>query len=89
MPGLKTSTFWRAIRARRNRRISSSVLPLNMEPVITSMEPCSWRMLTSPMWLRVTNVAKSTPGGSYRKEHGAQRAVVAQWILEGDSKRVR
>src|SRR5579859_767602 len=31
--------LWRAMRARRSRRISSSVLPLNMEPVMTSIEP--------------------------------------------------
>jgi hypothetical protein len=36
---LKTCTFWRAMVARRRRRINSSVLPQNVEPVITSMEP--------------------------------------------------
>src|SRR6185503_9938425 len=39
MTGLNTCTLCRAMRARRSRRMSSSVLPLNMEPVITSMEP--------------------------------------------------
>jgi hypothetical protein len=36
---LKISTFWRAIWARRSRRISSSVLPLYMLPTITSIHP--------------------------------------------------
>jgi hypothetical protein len=39
MTGLKTWTFWRAMVARRKRRMSSSVLPQNMEPVMTSTEP--------------------------------------------------
>src|SRR5438132_10538801 len=39
MAGLKISTFWRAICARRSRRISSSVLPLYMLPTITSIQP--------------------------------------------------
>jgi hypothetical protein len=38
---LKISTFCRAIWARRSRRISSSVLPLYIEPTMTSMEPMS------------------------------------------------
>src|SRR4029079_528823 len=38
--GLKICTFWRAIWARRSRRISSSLLPLNMLPVMTSIQPC-------------------------------------------------
>ncbi len=37
--GLKISTRWRAIWARRSRRISSSVLPLYMLPTITSIQP--------------------------------------------------
>src|SRR4249920_217127 len=41
--GLKISTFWRAIWARRRRRISSSVLPLYMLPTITSIQPVSGR----------------------------------------------
>ena len=40
MSGLKIWTFWRAICARRSRRISSSLLPLNMLPVMTSIQPC-------------------------------------------------
>jgi hypothetical protein len=36
---LKTCTFCRAMVARRNRRISSSVFPQNMEPVMTSTHP--------------------------------------------------
>src|SRR5688572_28154635 len=39
--GLKICTFWRAIWARRRRRISSSLLPLNMLPVMTSIHPCA------------------------------------------------
>ena len=40
MSGLKIWTFCRAICARRSRRISSSLLPLNMLPVMTSIQPC-------------------------------------------------
>src|SRR4051812_30519007 len=47
MSGLKTCTFWRAIWARRMRRISSSLLPLNMLPVMTSIQPCSGFLRTS------------------------------------------
>ena len=39
MRGLKIWTFWRAICARRTRRISSSLLPLNMLPTMTSIQP--------------------------------------------------
>ncbi len=39
MIGLKISTRWRAIWARRSRRISSSVLPLYMLPTMTSIQP--------------------------------------------------
>src|ERR1700757_4923017 len=39
MMGLKICTRWRAISARRSRRISSSLLPLNMGPQITSIQP--------------------------------------------------
>ena len=37
--GLKICTRWRAICARRRRRISSSLLPLNMLPTMTSIQP--------------------------------------------------
>jgi hypothetical protein len=36
---LKTCTFLRAITARRTRRMSSSLLPLNMTPLMTSIQP--------------------------------------------------
>src|SRR5271165_6684309 len=46
MSGLKQATRWRAMRARLRRRMSSSDLPENMGPVMTSMRPgvggCSW-----------------------------------------------
>jgi hypothetical protein len=41
MAGLNTNTFCLAYSARRILRISSSVLPLNMEPQITSIQPVS------------------------------------------------
>src|SRR3954465_4209469 len=41
MSGLKIWTFCLAIWARRSRRMSSSLLPLNMLPVMTSIQPCS------------------------------------------------
>src|ERR1700749_4989699 len=39
MAGLKICTRWRAISARRSRRISSSLLPLNIGPQTTSIQP--------------------------------------------------
>jgi hypothetical protein len=42
--GLKTWTFWRAIFARRSRRINSSDLPENIDPAITSIQP-AWAAL--------------------------------------------
>src|SRR5215204_4811128 len=45
--GLNTRTRCRAIWARRSRRISSSLLPLNMLPVITSIQPWFGRRLTT------------------------------------------
>src|SRR5512140_2425963 len=63
MAGLKTCTFCRAIVARTSRRISSSVLPLNIEPQITTIEPCVG-VMHSP-------VLRSFQGGAGR--------VVAPW----------
>src|SRR6267143_6023897 len=53
MSGLKIWTFCFAIWARRSRRMSSSLLPLNMLPVMTSIQPCCG-------WLRTTST--SDPG---------------------------
>jgi len=39
IPGLKMATCCRAICALRILRISSSVLPLNMQPAMTSIHP--------------------------------------------------
>src|SRR3977135_505999 len=39
MAGLKICTRWRAICARRSRRISSSLLPENIGPTTTSIQP--------------------------------------------------
>src|SRR5687767_15143508 len=39
MTGLKICTFRRAICARRSRRMSSSLFPLNMLPTMTSIQP--------------------------------------------------
>src|SRR5215813_3162696 len=39
MAGLKICTRWRAISARRRRRISSSLLPENIGPTTTSIQP--------------------------------------------------
>src|SRR5262249_15787067 len=39
MAGLKICTRWRAISARRRRRISSSLLPENIGPTTTSIHP--------------------------------------------------
>src|ERR1700730_18460864 len=39
MAGLKICTRWRAISARRKRRINSSLLPENIGPTTTSIQP--------------------------------------------------
>jgi hypothetical protein len=39
MAGLKTCTRFRAIMARRSRRINSSLLPENMGPQMASIHP--------------------------------------------------
>src|SRR5216683_3103789 len=39
MTGLKICTRWRAISARRSRRINSSLLPENIGPTIPSIQP--------------------------------------------------
>src|ERR1700682_5655508 len=39
---LNTCTLFRAIIARRTRRMSSSLLPLNMTPAMTSIHPPAW-----------------------------------------------
>src|ERR1035437_532666 len=52
MSGLKQAARCRAIRARFRRRISSSLLPENIGPVMTSMRPTSLR----PTSLRLTSL---------------------------------
>src|SRR5262249_6915823 len=47
MSGLKIWTRCLAICARRRRRMSSSLLPLNMLPVMTSIQPCCGWLRTS------------------------------------------
>src|SRR3954468_12494087 len=47
MRGLKICTLRLAIWARRSRRISSSLLPLNMLPATTSIQPAPARCETS------------------------------------------
>src|SRR5829696_825467 len=42
MACLKTCTLRRAYRVRRTRRINSSVLPENIEPVMTMRDPVLW-----------------------------------------------
>src|ERR1700694_3927113 len=40
--GLNTCTLFRAMIARRTRRMSSSLLPLNITPAMTSIHPPAW-----------------------------------------------
>src|SRR5690242_2186022 len=58
MAGLKICTRWRAISARRRRRISSSLLPENMGPTMTSIQPilpltmstvAPWQLFSFPL----------------------------------------
>src|SRR4051812_38811437 len=66
--GLKICTFCRAICARRNRRINSSLLPLNMLPVTTSIHPCCGALRTTSMAFRILSAAVSgRRGGGLRR----------------------
>ena len=58
MAGLKTSTRLRAIMARRRRLISSSLLPENMGPQITSIHP------TLPVMMSIRTVQHGTKRGA-------------------------
>src|SRR4029450_13280999 len=60
MRGLKIWTFCRPIWARRSRRMSSSLLPLNMLPVMTSIQPAWARRMSSTIGLG----PRRTPSGS-------------------------
>src|SRR4029450_237552 len=60
MRGLKIWTFCRPIWARRSRRMSSSLLPLNMLPVMTSIQPAWARRMSSTIGLG----RRRTPSGS-------------------------
>src|ERR1017187_9420099 len=74
MVGLKTSTRLRAIMARRKRLISSSLLPENMGPQITSIHP------TLPVMMSIGTVQHGTNHGRESSGRGwaaRQRAGVA------------
>ena len=75
--GLKIWTCWRAIWARRSRRISSSLLPLNMLPTMTSIQP----------WLgcRTTSMARLDRRTRSRgvEDHRLPDASGARLILAG------
>src|SRR5260370_41928863 len=60
MAGLKICTRWRAISARRNRRISSSLLPENIGPTTTSIQP----MLPLTMSTVAPSIFGSTSAGA-------------------------
>src|SRR5438270_12352289 len=64
MPGLKICTRWRAISARRRRRMSSSLLPLNMGPQTTSIHPMlrDARFMESLLSPRTTSLRQSRVG---------------------------
>src|SRR5690606_16538394 len=63
MRGLNTATRWRAMRARRRRRCSSSVFPENMQPVITSSNPQPWApCIMAPLPVGRGDVAASRLG---------------------------
>src|SRR5216684_5795440 len=49
MAGLKICTRWRAISARRRRRISSSLFPENIGPTTTSIQPMLPLTMSTPL----------------------------------------
>src|SRR5688500_11052873 len=77
--GLKSCTFWRAIWARRTRRMSSSLLPLNMLPVMASIQPAPAPGRGFTGW---------TPGGLLGPlDVGAAGGVDADHVALGDEGR--
>src|SRR6267143_1926862 len=62
MAGLKICTRCRAISARRSRRISSSLLPENIGPTTTSIQP----ILPLTMSTFAPSKAVSVPGHKYQ-----------------------
>src|SRR4029079_2895569 len=72
MSGLKIWTLRRAICARRSRRMSSSLFPLNMLPVITSIHPAfgrCWVISTSEL----TNAGLLTERRLAEPDHARDR----------------
>src|SRR5579862_8551554 len=76
MVGLKTSTRLRAIMARRRRRISSSLLPENMGPQMTSIQPTFPIMIS--MWNRSGwhKAGRESSGGALHLLEGSGEKVV-------------
>src|SRR6516164_9410671 len=68
MAGLKICTRWRAISARRNLRINSSLLPENIGPTTTSIQPMLPLTMSTSAPLAVlaelTNRFFQLPGGT-------------------------
>src|SRR6202163_2932364 len=90
---LNTCTLFRAIIARRTRRISSSLLPLNITPAITSIHPPLWwngplGPLTSDRDLYAVDsrglVYRTIPGaGEYAADRPAHLGLAARLALRG------
>src|SRR4029079_15287710 len=77
MRGLKVWTFSRPIWARRSRRMSSSLLPLNMLPVMTSIQPAWARRMSS------TTRSRTERTGGTRRPLGAA-LVLARLGVDAD-----
>src|SRR5688500_10109546 len=69
--GLKIWTFCLAICARRSRRMSSSLLPLNIEPAITSIHPPRLRCDTSITDSEFLRASEIFPGLGADADHVA------------------
>src|SRR6266852_852041 len=75
MAGLKICTRWRANSARRRRRISSSLLPENIGPTTTSIQPILPLTMSTGLFSSAIKLTQAPPqvcGADPQKKFDAQ-----------------
>src|SRR5215210_7618596 len=93
---LKTCTRFRAMIARRTRRISSSLLPLNITPAMTSTQPPAWwkgplgplttgrDLYEEGLRVPICRLIRVHPIRLVRPDRGYQRGVLSELSCVGD-----